>query len=361
MRNAARTTIRLLESLIRLAQAHARLMYREVVTTQDAVVAVTCVECSMQNTALLGAMNALHTRFPDDPAEEYTRQAQLVLGKLGLEDMTEHIHDCDDDQQLTSGDAFESNGGSRLESGFDWRTKNVPEAEQSFDGNVAGKKDLSSRSVELTDDSGLSSSHMSLTHAPLASTAETSMTISGSSSTNNSRAVTSNESVLRRPSENFANDRADTELIEPPEKRPCFGVNSAGTSSKEARESRTFPDQNGNNRHSETEAKESDVVTTGVEESSGVRANLGTSRGLSGTSVNTAMSELRNGGKSNELFELFKKPQGLTQNSLGASGQQTANRSYLQRGSIFVTEELKDEDLELDDYLFPDARGKEAV
>ena len=63
MRSAARTTIRLLESLIRLAQAHARLMYRSMVSIQDAaVVAVTCVECSMQNTALLGGVNALHTR-----------------------------------------------------------------------------------------------------------------------------------------------------------------------------------------------------------------------------------------------------------------------------------------------------------
>ena len=48
MRSAARTTIRLLESLVRLAQAHAKLLGRGEVTLMDAVVAVTLVECSMQ-------------------------------------------------------------------------------------------------------------------------------------------------------------------------------------------------------------------------------------------------------------------------------------------------------------------------
>ena len=62
-------------------------MFREFVTVQDAIVAVTCVECSMQNSALLGSMNALHTRFPDEPQEEYSRQAKLVLKRLNLEDM----------------------------------------------------------------------------------------------------------------------------------------------------------------------------------------------------------------------------------------------------------------------------------
>ncbi|XP_064399703.1 DNA helicase MCM9-like isoform X2 [Halichondria panicea] len=87
MRNAARTTIRLLESLVRLAQAHAKLMCRGEVTIQDAVVAVTVMECSMQGAALLGGFNVLHSAFPKDADQEYSTQERLVLGKLQLEEL----------------------------------------------------------------------------------------------------------------------------------------------------------------------------------------------------------------------------------------------------------------------------------
>lgn len=118
-RSAARTTIRLLESLVRLAQvkglrfgggafsgeggvrdsvclcrpapnlalppckkrcappavlrtehtratqAHARLLARAEVTLQDAVIAVTVADASMSCAALLGPINAMHTHFPE--------------------------------------------------------------------------------------------------------------------------------------------------------------------------------------------------------------------------------------------------------------------------------------------------------
>nr|XP_009943164.1 PREDICTED: DNA helicase MCM9 [Opisthocomus hoazin] len=86
-RNAARTTIRLLESLIRLAEAHARLMFRDIVTLEDAVTVVSVMESSMQGGALLGGINALHTSFPENPMAQYRTQCELILGRLELQDL----------------------------------------------------------------------------------------------------------------------------------------------------------------------------------------------------------------------------------------------------------------------------------
>ncbi|NXK51195.1 MCM9 helicase, partial [Chauna torquata] len=86
-RNAARTTIRLLESLIRLAEAHARLMFRDTVTLEDAVTVVSVMESSMQGGALLGAINALHTSFPENPMVQYRTQCELILERLELQDL----------------------------------------------------------------------------------------------------------------------------------------------------------------------------------------------------------------------------------------------------------------------------------
>uniref|UniRef100_A0A4X2M1L1 DNA helicase MCM9 n=1 Tax=Vombatus ursinus TaxID=29139 RepID=A0A4X2M1L1_VOMUR len=84
-RNAARTTIRLLESLIRLAEAHARLMFRDTVTLVDAITVVSVMESSMQGGALLGGVNALHTSFPENPLEQYQMQCEMILEKLELQ------------------------------------------------------------------------------------------------------------------------------------------------------------------------------------------------------------------------------------------------------------------------------------
>ncbi|KAL3538681.1 hypothetical protein ACH5RR_002047 [Cinchona calisaya] len=85
--NAARTTVRMLESLIRLAQAHARLTFRNEVTRLDAITAILCIESSMTTSAIVDSVgNALHSNFAENPDEEYANQERLILEKLCITD-----------------------------------------------------------------------------------------------------------------------------------------------------------------------------------------------------------------------------------------------------------------------------------
>ncbi|KAL7206043.1 hypothetical protein ACSBR2_018874 [Camellia fascicularis] len=91
--NAARTTVRMLESLIRLAQAHARLMFRNEVTRLDAITAILCIESSMTASAIVDSIgNALHSNFTDNPDQEYIKQEKLILGMLSPIDEFSNIN-----------------------------------------------------------------------------------------------------------------------------------------------------------------------------------------------------------------------------------------------------------------------------
>lgn len=132
-RSAARTTIRLLESLTRLSQAHARLMCHDEVQVMDAVVAVFVMEVSKATdscSSMLGGglESVLHSDFAEDPTAEYALQEKMVLESLGLNELST----CPSTSQYS-----QPHGGSQFHKRYD-----EPRASQAF---AASSADDSSR------------------------------------------------------------------------------------------------------------------------------------------------------------------------------------------------------------------------
>lgn len=78
----SRTTTRLLESLIRLSQAHARLMYRTEVLQMDAIIAIILLELS-NNTESVTSVE-LTDIAPINPEYSYLTIEAEILNKLKL-------------------------------------------------------------------------------------------------------------------------------------------------------------------------------------------------------------------------------------------------------------------------------------
>lgn len=72
----ARTTVRLLESLVRLAQAHAKLMYHKEVGLVDAMTAVLLVEASLTSTQTL--QSAINLHATELEGEQYAKWYEAV-------------------------------------------------------------------------------------------------------------------------------------------------------------------------------------------------------------------------------------------------------------------------------------------
>lgn len=83
-RSSSRTTVRLLESLLRLSEAHAKLMQRSVVELCDAVVAVRCVSLSQTKSSILESNATLQSDFPVDGDKFYEEEERKVFEMLAM-------------------------------------------------------------------------------------------------------------------------------------------------------------------------------------------------------------------------------------------------------------------------------------
>ncbi|KAK4881303.1 hypothetical protein RN001_004622 [Aquatica leii] len=90
-RNKSRTTVRLLESLIRLSQGHARLMFHNEVEVMDAIFAIIVVESSMHGECAVLSIDSLNVlaSFSENPMKSYANLSSIILTKLGLNEILE--------------------------------------------------------------------------------------------------------------------------------------------------------------------------------------------------------------------------------------------------------------------------------
>lgn len=115
-RDAARTTLRLLESLIRISQAHAKLMLHPNVRMMDAVWAVILVECSLSGAkTLLGSSSStnlfleksgihnsridLYASSAQEPAAQYAEYERIILLALNINPMILEFRNKDNNEE----------------------------------------------------------------------------------------------------------------------------------------------------------------------------------------------------------------------------------------------------------------------
>lgn len=96
--HSIRTTVRLLESLVRLAQAHAKLMFHEQVQLRDAVNAIILMEASLTSSTNNDAgLNDLNAECPEDFESTYADFESGLLRKLEI-NLANIISESEDDE-----------------------------------------------------------------------------------------------------------------------------------------------------------------------------------------------------------------------------------------------------------------------
>uniref|UniRef100_A0A0K2U3I9 DNA helicase n=1 Tax=Lepeophtheirus salmonis TaxID=72036 RepID=A0A0K2U3I9_LEPSM len=90
--NKSRTSVRLLQSIVRLSQGHARLLHHTKVEIVDVVNAILLIEASggvpsSSQIIVNNSSNTIHSSFSANPMADYYDQAKSVLLGLGFEDL----------------------------------------------------------------------------------------------------------------------------------------------------------------------------------------------------------------------------------------------------------------------------------
>eukprot|EP00917_Polyrhabdina_sp_WS-2016_P022003 GHVP01047648.1.p1 GENE.GHVP01047648.1~~GHVP01047648.1.p1 ORF type:complete len:651 (+),score=131.16 GHVP01047648.1:129-2081(+) len=106
-RQYGKVTVRMFEGLIRLSQAHARLMFRKNVSVDDAIQAVILMELSTNTKSCINHTFTIHGSSVDEPEKEILELRKVVLGALELEYLIEQI-EFEEDIELISASEFES-------------------------------------------------------------------------------------------------------------------------------------------------------------------------------------------------------------------------------------------------------------
>lgn len=293
-------------------------MFREFVTIQDAIVAVTCMECSMQNSALLGSMNALHTRFPDDPQEEYSRQATLVLKRLNLEDMVSAINDV----PSRGNESPASESGNSMERNF--CASNESLAYNKVTGENLGNKEDRGRNSSTDEES--------------------------------EKAVTSDKDISVSNDSYELNSHGELTGVFPIQS--SFVIGSDGFVGEDTSSEKTEPSIcETTRRHEKHNGDENSGSGQGDHGSMGkisskpsrFLANLRSTKDkessslIKGNNKVLASSSLE---KSKKMIEMFaKKPLNA---GVGNSTENNCQRRQVNGSRIFVTEELDDEELEVE-------------
>ncbi|XP_058800942.1 DNA helicase MCM9-like isoform X2 [Phymastichus coffea] len=83
-RKEERTTVRLMDSLVRLAEGHAKLMYHREVLIMDAIFAIELIN-------LTNGLGNENNRFPEDSMIAYKEEGADLLSMLNLDDLEKHL------------------------------------------------------------------------------------------------------------------------------------------------------------------------------------------------------------------------------------------------------------------------------